>query len=335
MAVAAVAAAACIRDFDSLVASDATDAGHAGEAGIADAGCDAPRPTQLPPSRYAQEVLTDNPYAYYRLDDRGDKMVNLTSGGLVGERHDGVAWTPFGALYGENNGAATFPYGNWGYIDFGPNFGFLGDNGAFTIEFWMRADHHGAGDRDRYIFSKETDTDPQARRGLALVLKYNSGPARDTLSFHRFGIDAGATIEYTFPSLQDDYRHIAITNDGSTTKMYVDGALKTVGSLGPPIIPPQLFSLGGSPDNPEAAAFYGALDEFAIYQSALGADRIAAHFAAGASGPCDAGRVCFGASTMGTCQGDAGYTYLGTCQGQYCVAATDGSVSCVEAPTCH
>ena len=136
-------------------------------------------------------------------------------------------------------------------------------NGSFTIEFWARANSftHGnpgifdkgtGGDRDSYVLNAKADGQLYLKRNNKVI---SSG--------------AGA--------LTPSFKYFALTYDGTVARWYVNGVLSTTSAI---VLPAssgnQKLQLGKGQGGDDA------LDEVALYPSALSGARIAAHYAAGA-----------------------------------------------------
>ncbi len=131
----------------------------------------------------------------------------------------------------------------------------------------------------------------------------------------------GGTLTGSTPLPENDWHHVAVTYDGTTVQLYVNGkfddekAIPLATALPEPGVP--ALSVGG-PLGP-ASAFNGLIDDVAIYDRPLDPDEIAAHVTDGlgcvqlqcdgeADGVmCDDGDPCTIADTCdgGTCTGGA------------------------------
>lgn len=82
-----------------------------------------------------------------------------------------------------------------------------------------------------------------------------------------------------------NYHHVAVTKNGGTVMIYVDGAGESVGPYAPAFVfagPAAIGARGGD----FAASFLGAIDEISVYNRALAAGEIQAIYNAGSSGKC-------------------------------------------------
>lgn len=124
---------------------------------------------------------------------------------------------------------------------------------------------------------------------------WSYGPVNQHLTFvydtHTVIYDASSTVQINHPSIADGkWHHFVVTHDGSTARIYVDGALAGSGSIGtiPDAGPSAYFVLGQEQDTDDgtydtAQSWVGAVDEFAAYNAVLTGDEIQAHYTAGSA----------------------------------------------------
>ncbi|MCW5550792.1 MAG: immunoglobulin domain-containing protein [Verrucomicrobiae bacterium] len=199
-------------------------------------------------------------------------------------------WKGDGNLLDEvgNNHGSLVGHATYGSGIVGGTFDFDGDSDAvlvgnpsvlqlqnFTIEAWVKrastakvSAFQGA---DGLIFSYGTG-------GYGLGLDRESG--RPFLSHIR----ASAVIANT--SVADtNFHHLAVTKSGGTVVFYVDGVAHAVPEYAPTFTFTTPAAIGAAGDLFDAA-FYGSVDELAIYSRALSATEIQAIFDAGSKGKC-------------------------------------------------
>jgi hypothetical protein len=219
---------------------------------------------------YASEVLADSPAAYYRMDEASG-LIQDSSGNA---NHATATAGAGSATYAEPGAIASDPSSK--SILFNPNFRFevpdhasldLGD--SFTIELWWRFDVNA---REQWPISKGPG---------GYELRINSD---DTFALVKAATSLTVTSTVAIP---DDaaFHHIVATKDGSTVKLYLDGVdvTGTVDNSTYADTTDALF-IGGY-DAGSNQFLDGWLDEVAIYDAALSASRVAAHFAAAQSTP--------------------------------------------------
>jgi hypothetical protein len=221
---------------------------------------------------YRNEVLEDEPVAYWRLNDRsGTRAVDGT-----GSRHHGVyEGSPTLAQTGALNSTNTAV--DFDGVDDNVN---LGDNaalaftGAFSVEAWIKYTAVG-----QLVIISKIDSS-----GSGWELRLNGS---GQIVFRALTA-AGATVFSinTTPAFNDsDWHLVQATWNGTTSangvKLYVDGALEvqgtaSAGTIGTPTDPARIGARRTTP----AGFFDGMIDEVAAYDYELSAARCLAHFEA-------------------------------------------------------
>jgi hypothetical protein len=207
-------------------------------------------------------VLADNPLGYWRLGETSGVIASDSSGhGRNGTYVNGVGLGLAGALYGDPNKAASFDGVNDNVQV--PDDPALRLNASWTIEFWAR--QISFANSFPGILGKGSAHTPH---GYVIW----ADPLGDLwLERNNKDISSGAG------ALTSSFRYFVVTYDGSKIRWYVDGVLKTSSSANFPA------NNGTQPLTIGEGNEYGnnALDEVAIYGTALSAARIAAHYTAG------------------------------------------------------
>lgn len=262
---------------------------------------------------YRSEVLADNPFAYYRLDDSvgnpsGLSIMDDEVGG-VGS-HINVPSSSMGhagALPCESvNRAITYSSAT----DDASTAGLPGGLSDFSIEYWVKTTQSGGG--------------TQWWQGSGLVDAEVAGVLNDfgtaLVSGNKVGFGLG-NPDTTLPSagaINDGaWHHIVATRSGATMKLYVDGALSAERNDGPTAArngTNGFFSIAQRNDVGNQAS--GAFDEVALYSSALPAADVAAHY--------DAAQCAPPPRTITTLVNIGANTALG--HGQ--IHSSDGVISC-------
>jgi len=199
--------------------------------------------------------------AYWRLDEGSGTTADDSSGnGRDGTYTNGVTLGSTGALAGDSDTAASFDGSN-DSVQVADDSALRLD-GSFTIEFWAR--------QLSFVNS------------LPGILYKGQGTP------HGFEIWADSSGELWFRrhnrivgsgsgALTGSFRHFVVTYDGTNARWYVDGALNATAAVNlPPNNDSTDLEIGKADD-------YGqnVIDEVAIYDTALSATRIAAHYTAG------------------------------------------------------
>ena len=208
---------------------------------------------------YLSQVLQDAPAGFWRLDETSTSSpaADASGNGRTGSYSGGVTLGQAGATaggtaaaYDGSTGATTIP-------DASP----LRLNGPFTVEFWAK------------LSSFVNSWPGILRKGAAAtsdgyVVWYASN---GTVHFKRGNLDLATPAGELVTSA---YRHFAFVDDGSTGTWYVNGTAVSSGQLAASL------SAGTDPLMLGQGDQYGkdAVDDVAVYNKALPAARIAAHF---------------------------------------------------------
>ena len=219
------------------------------------------------------EILSDNPVAYWRLDDTATPALDSTANGNDADAFDAVFFAQDSVFLNDNNDAVS-SMGN-GQLMTLPFEKF--DGGGFTVEFWVRlnsapgsfhnlvGDGEGGGDFSLMIY---TTSNRNVRAHVQTAAGWSGLDSQEQLI-------VGAV------------HHVVSTWDAGTGEMnlYFDGVLATttpVGSAAQPNIGPAIntdnaiyIGKDGREPGPDAT-----FDEVAIYNYPLSAARVAAHYAA-------------------------------------------------------
>ena len=242
------------------------------------AGTDAPAgdADAAPVSRYAAAVLADGPLLYYRFGEKsGSPARDEVSGTTTPYPLTGITYGTAGHLAGDpdtaisTDGSGALPL-TLGAAEF---------DGAqpFSVEAWVSASPSG----NDIGFLVDHENWSSSRNGWLLRV------SKGDVALERWAPvgDASPTsnsVVAALPAVGGDWHYVIATFDGTTQRLYVDGARVdtnganiAVAKLGAP------FSVGKQNCTPcSGTGFVGAMDELAIYPKALADDRILAHLAA-------------------------------------------------------
>jgi hypothetical protein len=273
---------------DTHFADDAGDAGDA-KPDVADGGSDAhaAKDSQKPTdalaeaqvdagSVYAAAVAQDGPVAYWRVGESSGTLAH----DHTGHGHDaayvgGVTLGAAGALLNDTDTAITLD-GATGHLDAsdpdaGDAFAFLG-TAPMSLEAWALPTSLTTS--YQRVFSHEPTTSP--RQGYLMFVRTTNGDP-STLSLERWmdgGVDQCPT---TAPVTQGAWHHLVATYDGTTSTVYLDGTPVAAQASALPLLSTTatlLMGLGTFDPSP----FTGSLDEIAVYDEALPAARVTAHY---------------------------------------------------------
>ncbi len=227
------------------------------------APADAAVDTGAPLSPYAAAVTADKPVAWWRMDDPAGSTIAADQLGL----HPGavaggdVTFGVDGAV-----GTAMLLTGD-AYLDVGDFFDLVEGQG-YTLEAWVKSDWTNF----QNVFEKRDSNN----QGYVLYLRDGS-----RLQYETFysGQSAGFASEDPDPSLLADFVHVVVTGDGAgDVEMYINGIQTASDNVFP--------SDAGVPSAIDhdlflAEGIAGEVDEVALYDHALTAVRVGAHYTAG------------------------------------------------------
>lgn len=211
---------------------------------------------------YRNAVLADNPLTYWQLDEavgtttaadaagtpQNGTFENVTLGQTSAFSNLGTC----GSFNGTNSRVVT-PF------DASFNLG----SGNFSVELWYRTSVTSRG--DLYNFKSSGDFGIFANNGgSGLIGGYHNG----NLPSYNAGINA--------------WHHVVYTRSGTTITLYVDGVSRATGTDSQTMSSSASIVLGS---NAGAFWFNGLIDEVAYYSTALGADRVLAHYNAAQQAP--------------------------------------------------
>lgn len=265
----------------------------------------------LPP--YADRVLADGPIGYWRLDDAVGAVSAVDASGLG--RHatigGGVAFGKAGAL-ASGSPAAQFDGTGYGSIASA-----LAVTNAHTLEAWAYCTDGGSAGY-RTIFSMAV--------GYWLILRTTAGKFQFSVPLaSQQNVPGNATL-----SLNTWY-HLVATWDGvGTLSLYVNGALDRAVSVTGPLANVSTTRYIGD-DTTATRKWAGFLDEVAVYNYALSAAQVAAHYAlknASLGGLC-AGRETYASRVLR--DGPVGYWRLGEASGNFADSSGYGRTGTVVA----
>lgn len=178
----------------------------------------------------------------------------------------GVAFQRSGAVKGS---AAIALDGTNGRVSLGDRFSFTG-RAPFSIEVWVNPSV--LDNRVRWIAHRGSG-DPALTNSFGIYMLAVKS------SFQR--LSPGGDSYAQGPALvTSKFVHIVATFDGSRSALYVDGALFNVGNAGAgevSDVPGSEFVIGDVA-MAQPSKLGGVVDELAIYDKALGAERVKAHF---------------------------------------------------------
>jgi hypothetical protein len=228
---------------------------------------------------YTTAVMTDAPYAFYRLDEAsGTSAADYASTHRTGTYTSVATYRQSGALP-NNPGSAIGLAANTGRM-VGGGTGLYNPT-TFTVEMWFKTTTTTGGK----LIGFES-----ARDGSSAFYDRELFMVSDGRVVYMGGTSGSAIVNSPGPLNNGAWHHVVVTNRPTTfqqdSSLYVDGVLVDTGSTNKAsalytgwwrVGFGKLPLLGGMPPS---ANFTGSVDDVAIYTTQLTATRIAAHYAA-------------------------------------------------------
>jgi concanavalin A-like lectin/glucanase superfamily protein len=216
-------------------------------------------------------VLADHPVGYWRLGESAGVTAAADAAGSNPGTYSAVTLGTAGAVPGDS--AATFA--GAGVVTI-PATSVLDLSSALSVEAWVNPT---AGSENGGIFEKTVG----GRTNTQYLLFLEGG----AIKFRGRLAGRSGTNTATGPALAaGTWSHVVGTFDGATLRLYVNGAL--VASAGSSALASGsgaafIGRLGAEGGSPSIYPFSGALDDVAVYNTALSPARVLAHYAGGAS----------------------------------------------------
>jgi VCBS repeat-containing protein len=245
------------------ITDGATDAGTSVAADVFD-GVDSTK----------DQVLADGAASYWRLGETSGTVATDAKGVANGTYAGGVTLAQTGALSGDTDKAASFD-GVDDTVTAGDVYDFAGTV-AFSVEFWAKKDTNPASVYPLFV-NKDSGSSP--RNGWNISMSPDStGVDAGKIGFERWNAGVGDGPTSTTATQVGVWYYIVATYDGTTMRIYINGVLEAsaASSLSMPGNA-AAFSIGKSPTGNQ---FDGTIDDVAVYNAALTAVQIDAHYAA-------------------------------------------------------
>jgi hypothetical protein len=240
---------------------------------------------------YPAAVLADHPLVYYRLNEKGpivaDISTNSGSFGAIGNatNYPGAGHQVAGAIVGDLDTAMTFSAIDTNSDDGGvptiiPYNAALNTAGSFAIEAWLRPTEEGAGNAQSPLFNCQASTEDFGWDFYQRGSVTNSG--QQGFEFYMNNTTGGRVADavggtYTV----GQWCHLVAVYDSvaATATLYINGAqvAQATGVSGYVPNPSYPMSIGGYSDGTQNP-YVGDIDEFAFYTNTLSAPQILAHY---------------------------------------------------------
>ncbi|HEY8039549.1 MAG TPA: LamG domain-containing protein [Polyangiaceae bacterium] len=267
----AIAMTACsLVPLDGLTGGVVLDAGSHDGSGLDAAGTD----TGAPVPAYVAQVMADQPVAYWRFDELHGPTAKDSSGhGNDATYVGGVKLGALGAITGDPGTGVTLD-GATGFVTAGNRFAFAGAQAPFSIEAWVMPASVGVYSG---IASRNDAVGGPPSEGYILFVAPNDAD----LAIQRLDGASVSTATSSVPPSATAYTHVVATFDGLDMILYENGEPQGTQTAA--------FALAGAGSDFVVGAelggganyFPGTLDEVAVYDHALPADRVRAHYLVG------------------------------------------------------
>lgn len=226
-------------------------------------------------SKYRAAVMADSPVGYWRLGDPTPAIaadeIGIHPGKGIGT--DVAAGVP-GALANDPDTAFHFGSQQTSYIDMGDFFAFPG-TAPYSLELWARMVDDG---NYKVFISKDDATSGSPDIGYEVFGGTSSGNGQ--VYFRRYGTSPSAWNTITQPLPYSVWTYFVATYDGVTLRFYVNGAVAAGSAMGGSEATSTSHLVFAGDVGGSGSHFEGDLDEVAIYDKALDATRVAAHWQA-------------------------------------------------------
>lgn len=241
---------------------------------------------------YADVILADGPIMFYRFEEAtGQKTVNL---GTAGAAADGLWMTGNGqddsVQTDVSSGTGPRPGEFLGFAADNRSGKFTGQEGllwvdaqqqllnnlpAFTLEYWVKPANRVA--------------DPTAFGNRIGIVGQNDAVEYGFINPNTIQIwtPGGGSLDSTYTFPDNTWHHVATIADGRTIKNYFNGVFINQVSQTTANYGSSTFNVhvgGGGAFDATGNHFTGEIDEVAIFNKAISAERVAAHYRAGKEG---------------------------------------------------
>ena len=229
---------------------------------------------------YRSAVLAASPAAYWRLGEPSGEVVYDETDAQAHGRAVDVARSSVGAVASATDTALEIP-GPSARLDFDVPTPLSTLAGAVSVSVWFRTSGPGV------VLARAGD-------GVVAPLVYVGGDGALRASFAVASDPTDDEVAVGGPVADGTWHHVVSTSDGSSLRLYLDGALVASGRVRdvPWVATPDLLVAGGVtagtlwPSTPPSA-FVGEVDEVSVHPTALADAEVAALHLSGVTGTND------------------------------------------------
>jgi hypothetical protein len=208
--------------------------------------------------------------SYWRFGEPSGITATAATGSVTGSYGVGVKLGQPGLIKGDADTAGVFDGTSGALARFGDVYDFAG-TARFSLEAWVKPTTVDA--NARRIFAKDW-ANAAGAQGWYLI---NSS---SRLQFARLRDDSYQSFSVS-PLAAGTRSHVVVTYDGSTMRLYVNGALASSAASGAALLDSTVpFTIGAKATG--GVNWAGTIDEPAVYAgTALSASQVQSHYAAG------------------------------------------------------
>lgn len=220
---------------------------------------------------YVATVLADTPLAFWKLNETSGTTAADSSGNALAGTYTG-GYT-LAAAPPSNAPGAVLLNGSTGYVNCGTPAA-LNVTAAWTLEAWiyLTATPNGCGVITEFF---------NATGNVLYEIGFGISTSGSSLTAGYYTGSAWQIVTGTALTL-NAWHHIAATWDGTTLRLYADGAqVATATPTAAPVAGNNGIYIGRRHDSSASPYFPGRIASAAIYGTALSAARISAHYSAG------------------------------------------------------
>ena len=223
---------------------------------------------------YSTEATADAPTAYWRLGESSGSAADASGHSNTGSYVNTPTLSTTGAIAGDTDTAVTFD-GSTEYVNAGDVS--AGESSTYTVEAWTKTTATAA--PSEMIAGEANSASMSVKAYAGLQTDATDG------SHARFIVvdDANATASVTGSKVINDgqWHHIVGVRNGTSFKLFVDGALDGTMTKSLTTITLDTTTIGARKRFALGAYFAGTIDEVAFYPTTLPASQINAHYQAG------------------------------------------------------
>lgn len=214
---------------------------------------------------YASEILADSPKAYYRMRETSGLIQDSST---LAHHATSVS------------GTQTFSYGVGSPISSDASdrsIGWAAGQGGFVVPDHADLDHGDTLTVEAWIFRSDLGVTRVITAKGVNALTWGVDAATNNVFAAKANV--GTICLSTVTVALDTWTHVAYTKATTTSKIYINGVDRT-GTVTNQTLSSTATDLRVGCDYTDTLAWYGALDEVALYSTALSQARIQAHYAA-------------------------------------------------------